>query len=208
MKGDRPLVGCAERDEPRDASDGAGLAEKRPRHEPPHAVGDDVDLRRAGLEADPLDRLPELVGAPPDVAPDRGVADAVEMEPAVPTQAPDEPEEVRGMLGVAVQQDDGPAGIATLARTDALATEREGERQGEERGHGALDAERPEPADDACGPRDPLVVVNGRGVAPSATGERGAAVGRARSWPCTKHTEYGSTCQEAALLFGEAPPKR
>ena len=143
----------AERDDAADA--GRAGTETGARDEPSHAVGDDVHLRCTGLAADALDHTSETRAAALDVAPQGDVGHLVETDPSVAPQAPREPQEVRRMLEVAVQEDDRPVLEGRVERRHASAAEGERSGPGEHGRRDPLEGERL----DACRPGGLLVLV-------------------------------------------------
>src|SRR5439155_3026918 len=90
-----------------------------------------------------IERLAEPARALLDVAAHGGVGDGVEVAPPIALEPAREPEEVGGVLRVAVQQDDRRARIVGVERPHAPAAERERRGEPEERGRRALDGEGP-----------------------------------------------------------------
>src|SRR5256885_5614133 len=145
----------AERDEPADAARVPARPDVRARDQPAHAVSDDVDPGGTRRAPDAIERLAEAARAPLDVATHGGVGDGVEVSPPVALEPARKPEEVRGVLRIAVQQDDRRVRIARLEPRHAPAAERERRRQTQERGRRALYGEGP----GARRPRGALLLV-------------------------------------------------
>src|SRR4029077_6565878 len=97
-EGERPLWRGAGGPEPRDAARPAACTETGAGDETAHAVRHHVELGGAGFASDAIELRREARRAPLDVAADRRVPHAVEMEPAVGAQAADQPDEVRAVL--------------------------------------------------------------------------------------------------------------
>jgi hypothetical protein len=150
---------ASERDEPRDAAGPSVRADARARHEPAHAVRDDVHGRDAGGAPDAVDRRREPPPAALDVAAEGGVAHAVEMDPAVAPEPAGEPEEIGGVLRVAVQEHDRATRLTGFEVAHALAAERERDAERHERRRRALERERAEPRERARGPGAHIVGV-------------------------------------------------
>ena len=153
----RPLMRRAERD---DASDAGGTGTHAgARHEPSHAVRDDVHVVRARLAADAVDHARQTHAAPLDVAPQGDMSHRVEVDPSVAPQATREPQKVRGVLEVAVEQDNGRVLEARVERPHASAAEGERSDPGEDGRRDALERERPH----ACRPGGGFVLVGSAG---------------------------------------------
>src|SRR5207249_2408871 len=134
----------AVRDEPADAAGAPARADVRARDQPAHAGRHDVDPRGTRRALDAVERRAQAMRALLDVTVHRGVGDGVEVAPPVAPEAAREPEEVGGVLCVAMQQDDGRVRVAGIERPYAAAAEeRERSGEGEERRGRALGGERP-----------------------------------------------------------------